>query len=94
MKRMFRMKSTKYEKAMFQLNDLIRDRESLLRGDAEYDAVFKEDIKALKEAIKALEKAEYKRMNFQICFMYGFFLGTLASGLAVTMAHLLASLIR
>ena len=93
MKRMFRMKSTKYEKAMFQLNDLIRDRESLLRGDAEYDAVFKEDIKALKTAIKVLEKADYKRTNSQFYFVYGIFSGALTATLAAVTAHLLAYLI-
>ena len=93
MKRMFRMKSTKYEKTMFQLNDLIRDRESLLRGDAEYDAVFKEDIKALKTAIRVLEKADYKRTNSQFYFVYGIFSGALTATLAALTAHLLAYLI-
>lgn len=93
MKRMFRMKPTKYEKATFQLNDLIRDRESFLKGDAEYDAVFKEDIKALKTAIRILEKADYKRTNLQLHFVYGIFSGALTATLAAVTAHLLAYLI-
>ena len=94
MKRMFKMKPTKYEKTIFQLNDLIRDRESFINGNAEYDSVSDEDIKALKTAIKVLEKADYKRTNLQFHFMYGVFSGSLTAGLAVIMAHLLAYLIR
>ncbi len=93
MKRMFRMKPTKYEKTIIQLNDLIRDRESFLRVNAEYDSVFNEDIKALKTAIKVLENADCKRINSQFHFMFGAFLGSLITGFTVVIIRLLAFLI-
>ena len=42
------------DEAIYQLKDLIRDRECFLSGDGD-DGVFADDIKALEIAVKALE---------------------------------------
>ena len=49
------------EKAIYQLTDLIRDRESFCHRD-DFDEVFLQDIKACKVGIKALEKRKPKRL--------------------------------
>lgn len=87
------MKPTKYEETISQLDDLIRDRESFLRGNAEYDSVFNEDIKALKTAIKVLRKANDKRIDSQYYFMFGVFVGVLTIGAILVLMRSLASLI-
>lgn len=47
------------QKAIYQLEDLIRDRKSFLDGDEEHDEVFKADIEALRYAINKLTKNTY-----------------------------------
>ena len=49
------------EQAIYQLTDLIRDRESFCHRD-DFDEVFLQDIKACKAGIKALEKRKPKRL--------------------------------
>ena len=49
------------EKAIYQLTDLIRDRESFCHRD-DFDDVFLQDIEACKAGIKALEKRKPKRL--------------------------------
>lgn len=49
------------EKAIAQLEDLIKDRESFLRRD-DFDEVFLQDIEACKMGIQALEKRKPKRL--------------------------------
>jgi len=88
------MPENKYEKTIAQLKDLIHDRESLLSGNAEYDDVFDEDIKALKIAVRVLSKANSRHINSQFHFMFGSFIGTSITALAIAISHLLASLIR
>ena len=48
------------EKAIYQLTDLIRDRESFCHRD-DFDEVFEQDIEALKVGIAALEKQVPKK---------------------------------
>ena len=49
------------EKAIYQLTDLIRDRESFCHRD-DFDDVFLQDIEALKVGISALEKQVPKKI--------------------------------
>ena len=49
------------EKAIYQLTDLIRDRESFCHRD-DFDDVFLQDIEALKVGISALEKQVPKKV--------------------------------
>ena len=44
------------EKAIYQLEDLIKDRESFVDNDYDLDNVFRQDIEACKKGIKALKK--------------------------------------
>lgn len=50
------------EKAIEQLEDLIKDRESFCHRD-DFDDVFLQDIEALKVGISALEKQMPKKMH-------------------------------
>ena len=49
------------EQAIYQLTDLIKDRESFCRRD-DFDDVFLQDIEALKVGISALEKQVPKKI--------------------------------
>ena len=44
------------EKAIYQLEDLIKDRESFVDNDYDLDNVFRQDIEACKKGIQALKK--------------------------------------
>ena len=50
------------EKAIYQLTDLIRDRESFCHRD-DFDDMFLQDIEALKVGISALEKQVPKKVK-------------------------------
>lgn len=73
------MKENKYQKTITQLESLIDDRKSFITGDEEFDSVFHEDIKALKNAIEALKEVSnnYTRCTFCVInsLISGFVLG-------------------
>lgn len=52
------------EKAIYQLTDLIKDRESFCHRD-DFDDVFLQDIEALKVGISALEKQVPKKVIWE-----------------------------
>ena len=52
------------EQAIYQLTDLIKDRESFCRRD-DFDDVFLQDIEALKVGISALEKQIPKKVIWE-----------------------------
>ena len=55
------MNNMTIEKAIYQLTDLIKDRESFCHRD-DFDDVFLQDIEALKVGISALEKQTPKKV--------------------------------
>lgn len=50
------------EKAIYQLEDLIKDRESFIDNDYDPDNVFRQDIEACKMGVQALEKQIPKKV--------------------------------
>lgn len=90
---LWKMLSDIYEKTIYQLKDLIHDRESLLSGNAEYDDVFNEDIKALRVAVRVLSKADSRHINAKCYFAFGVFLGAVIAGIVAVSADWLGTLI-
>ena len=58
------------EKAIYQLTDLIKDRESFCHRD-DFDDVFLQDIEALKVGISALEKQVPKKVKKEFVTVNG-----------------------
>ena len=58
------------EKAIYQLTDLIKDRESFCHRD-DFDDMFLQDIEALKVGISALEKQVPKKVKREFATMGG-----------------------
>lgn len=58
------------EKAIYQLTDLIRDRESFCHRD-DFDDMFLQDIEALKVGISALEKQVPKKVKREFITVNG-----------------------
>ena len=57
------------EKAIYQLEDLIKDRESFCHRD-DFDDMFLQDIEALKVGISALEKQIPKKVIWKYAFYW------------------------
>ena len=58
------------EKAIYQLTDLIKDRESFCHRD-DFDDVFLQDIEACKMGIQALEKQVLKKPIVKLSYICG-----------------------
>ena len=58
------------EKAIYQLEDLIKDRESFVDNDYDPDNVFRQDIEACKAGIQALEKQIPKKVIWKYAFYW------------------------
>lgn len=58
------------EKAIYQLTDLIKDRESFCQRD-DFDEVFLQDIEACKMGIQALEKRVLKKPIVKLSYICG-----------------------
>jgi rRNA maturation endonuclease Nob1 len=57
------------EKAIYQLGDLIKDRESFCQHD-DFDDIFLQDIEACKMGIQALEKQVPKKVIWKYAFYW------------------------
>lgn len=58
------------EKAIYQLEDLIKEAESHMTGNKSYDEIFVDDKTALEMAIQALEKQIPKKVIWKYAFYW------------------------